>query len=75
PEAPSWHRAVAAAEAFRSDPPDGQADCFGCGLERTPATGLRPGPASNPCGAGSDEGGGTADRPSRPLHRRACPQG
>ncbi|MFF4266111.1 hypothetical protein ACWGCK_36395 [Streptomyces virginiae] len=41
PEAPSWDRAVAAAEAFRSDPPDGQADCFGCGLERTPATGLR----------------------------------
>ncbi|MEV7557246.1 hotdog fold domain-containing protein [Streptomyces sp. NPDC089795] len=41
PEAPSWDRAVAAAEAFRADPPDGQADCFGCGLERTPATGLR----------------------------------
>ncbi|WP_030757630.1 MULTISPECIES: hotdog fold domain-containing protein [unclassified Streptomyces] len=41
PEAPSWDRAVEAAEAFRSDPPDGQADCFGCGLDRTPATGLR----------------------------------
>ncbi|KOU24430.1 hotdog fold domain-containing protein [Streptomyces sp. WM6368] len=41
PEAPSWDRAVAAAEAFRADPPDGQADCFGCGLDRTPATGLR----------------------------------
>ncbi|MFF4426748.1 hypothetical protein ACFY04_39425 [Streptomyces sp. NPDC001549] len=41
PEAPSWDRAVAAAEAFRADPPDGQPDCFGCGLDRTPATGLR----------------------------------
>ncbi|GGR94919.1 PaaI family thioesterase [Streptomyces nojiriensis] len=41
PEAPSWDLAAAAAEAFRADPPDGQPDCFGCGLDRTPATGLR----------------------------------
>ncbi|MFG2875851.1 PaaI family thioesterase [Streptomyces sp. NPDC048337] len=41
PAAPSWARAVAAAEAYRAAPPDGQTDCFGCGLDRTPATGLR----------------------------------
>ncbi|MBT2478301.1 hypothetical protein [Streptomyces sp. ISL-94] len=41
PEAPSWEQARAAAEAYRAAPPDGQTDCFGCGLDRTPATGLR----------------------------------
>ncbi|WP_329385985.1 hotdog fold thioesterase [Streptomyces sp. NBC_01351] len=41
PEAPSWEQAVAAAEAYRAAPPAGQVDCFGCGLDRTPATGLR----------------------------------
>ncbi|WP_030192354.1 PaaI family thioesterase [Streptomyces sp. NRRL S-87] len=41
PEAPSWSEAEAAAEAYRAAPPDGQTDCFGCGLDRTPATGLR----------------------------------
>ncbi|RSS54570.1 hypothetical protein EF918_34855 [Streptomyces sp. WAC06614] len=41
PEAPSWAEAEAAAEACRAAPPDGQTDCFGCGLDRTPATGLR----------------------------------
>ncbi|MER7760979.1 hotdog fold domain-containing protein [Streptomyces sp. NPDC097619] len=41
PEPPSWAEAVAAAEAYRAAPPDGQSDCFGCGLDRTPATGLR----------------------------------
>lgn len=41
PDAPSWAAASAAAEAYRAAPPDGSADCFGCGLDRTPATGLR----------------------------------
>ncbi|WCD86271.1 hypothetical protein KPP03845_102614 [Streptomyces xanthophaeus] len=41
PAAPTWEQATAAAEAFRADPPDGSVDCFGCGLDRTPATGLR----------------------------------
>lgn len=41
PQVPSWDEASKAAEAFRADPPQGQADCFGCGLDRTPATGLR----------------------------------
>ncbi|MEV7523335.1 hotdog fold domain-containing protein [Streptomyces sp. NPDC091371] len=41
PGAPSWEQAVAAAEAYRAAPPEGQVDCFGCGLDRTPATGLR----------------------------------
>ncbi|MFD8633914.1 PaaI family thioesterase [Streptomyces sp. NPDC059533] len=41
PAAPSWERASAAAEAYRAAPPDGQVDCFGCGLDRTPSTGLR----------------------------------
>ncbi|MFJ8166386.1 hypothetical protein ACIRBY_36480 [Streptomyces sp. NPDC096136] len=41
PEAPSWAEAVKAADAYRADPPDGQVDCFGCGLGRTAATGLR----------------------------------
>ncbi|MET9604725.1 hypothetical protein ABZZ17_06605 [Streptomyces sp. NPDC006512] len=41
PAAPSWAEAVKAADAYRADPPDGQVDCFGCGLDRTPATGLR----------------------------------
>ncbi|MFD4241173.1 PaaI family thioesterase [Streptomyces sp. NPDC058525] len=41
PEAPSWAAASAAAEAYRAAPPDGSTDCFGCGLDRTPATGLR----------------------------------
>ncbi|MGW0395517.1 hotdog fold domain-containing protein [Streptomyces sp. NPDC003042] len=41
PEVPSWDEASKAAEAYRADPPDGQVDCFGCGLDRTPATGLR----------------------------------
>uniref|UniRef100_A0AAU2JP43 Hotdog fold thioesterase n=1 Tax=Streptomyces sp. NBC_00049 TaxID=2903617 RepID=A0AAU2JP43_9ACTN len=39
--APSWEQAVAAADAYRADPPDGLVDCFGCGPDRTPATGLR----------------------------------
>lgn len=41
PEAPSWAAASAAADAYRAAPPDGSADCFGCGLDRTSATGLR----------------------------------
>ncbi len=41
PDAPSWAAASAAAEAYRAAPPDGSTDCFGCGLDRTPATGLR----------------------------------
>ncbi|MCB5163941.1 hypothetical protein LG634_03700 [Streptomyces bambusae] len=41
PRAPSWAEAEAAAAAYRAAPPDGQTDCFGCGLDRTPATGLR----------------------------------
>lgn len=41
PEPPSWELASAAAEAYRAAPPEGSTDCFGCGLDRTPATGLR----------------------------------
>ncbi|MFD5888562.1 hypothetical protein ACFWHQ_21600 [Streptomyces sp. NPDC060334] len=41
PPAPSREEAEKAADAFRAHPPEGQADCFGCGLGRTPATGLR----------------------------------
>ncbi|MET9961645.1 hotdog fold domain-containing protein [Streptomyces sp. NPDC006326] len=41
PEPPSWAQASAAADAYRAAPPDGLVDCFGCGLNRTPATGLR----------------------------------
>ncbi|MCX4630036.1 hotdog fold domain-containing protein [Streptomyces sp. NBC_01443] len=41
PEPPSWEQARAAADAYRAAPPDGMVDCFGCGLHRTPATGLR----------------------------------
>ncbi|MER5541729.1 hypothetical protein ABT072_04510 [Streptomyces sp. NPDC002589] len=41
PEPPSWDEAWAAAEAYRADPPEGTVDCFGCGLDRTPDTGLR----------------------------------
>ncbi|MET9699741.1 hotdog fold domain-containing protein [Streptomyces sp. NPDC006529] len=41
PRAPSWDEALAAAEAYRAAPPDEVADCFGCGLGRTPDTGLR----------------------------------
>ncbi|MFK0219797.1 hypothetical protein ACIQWN_16560 [Streptomyces vinaceus] len=41
PGPPSWELASAAAEAFRASPPDGMVDCFGCGLHRTPDTGLR----------------------------------
>ncbi|MFJ3882820.1 hypothetical protein ACIPW5_35890 [Streptomyces sp. NPDC090077] len=41
PGAPAWAEASKAADAYRADPPDGQVDCFGCGLGRTPATGLR----------------------------------
>ncbi|WP_406387706.1 hypothetical protein [Streptomyces sp. NBC_00211] len=41
PGAPSWEQASAAAEAYRTAPPDGMVDCFGCGLHRTPDTGLR----------------------------------
>lgn len=41
PDAPSWAAASAAADAYRAAPPDGATDCFGCGLDRTPATGLR----------------------------------
>ncbi|MFE3577999.1 hypothetical protein [Streptomyces vinaceus] len=41
PGPPSWELASAAAEAFRAAPPDGMVDCFGCGLHRTPDTGLR----------------------------------
>ncbi|MEV6728572.1 MULTISPECIES: hotdog fold domain-containing protein [unclassified Streptomyces] len=41
PEPPSWEQAQAAADAYRAAPPDGMVDCFGCGLHRTPATGLR----------------------------------
>ncbi|CAL9430914.1 hypothetical protein SUDANB120_02040 [Streptomyces sp. enrichment culture] len=39
--APSWEQASAAADAYRAAPPDGMVDCFGCGLHRTPDTGLR----------------------------------
>ena len=41
PEPPSWDEATAAAEAYRAAPPEGAVDCFGCGLDRTPDTGLR----------------------------------
>ncbi|MFI6474445.1 PaaI family thioesterase [Streptomyces sp. NPDC050516] len=41
PDAPSWAQASAAAEAYRAAPPSGSVDCFGCGLDRTPDTGLR----------------------------------
>ncbi|MEU2158988.1 hotdog fold domain-containing protein [Streptomyces sp. NPDC019396] len=41
PEAPSWDEALAAAEAYRADPPPGSVDCFGCGPDRTPERGLR----------------------------------
>lgn len=41
PGAPSWAEASAAAEAYRAAPPEGSVDCFGCGLDRTPDTGLR----------------------------------
>jgi hypothetical protein len=41
PEPPSWAEASAAAEAYRAAPPTGTVDCFGCGLDRTPDTGLR----------------------------------
>ncbi|CAM5431360.1 hypothetical protein SAVIM338S_02477 [Streptomyces avidinii] len=41
PAAPTWEQALAASEAYRATPPDGLVDCFGCGLDRTPATGLR----------------------------------
>ncbi|WP_330335297.1 hotdog fold thioesterase [Streptomyces sp. NBC_00536] len=41
PGAPSWDEALAAAEAYRAAPPDEVSDCFGCGLGRTPDTGLR----------------------------------
>ncbi|MFD0355837.1 hypothetical protein ACFVHW_19195 [Streptomyces sp. NPDC127110] len=41
PGAPSWAEASKAADAYRADPPGGEVDCFGCGLGRTPATGLR----------------------------------
>ncbi|WP_338673055.1 hypothetical protein V1460_08300 [Streptomyces sp. SCSIO 30461] len=41
PDAPSWDEALAAAEAYRADPPPGSVDCFGCGPERTPERGLR----------------------------------
>ncbi|MFE9633796.1 hotdog fold domain-containing protein [Streptomyces sp. NPDC006463] len=41
PDAPSWTVASAAADAYRAVPPDGSTDCFGCGLHRTPSTGLR----------------------------------
>ncbi|MFB6806852.1 hypothetical protein [Streptomyces sp. NPDC056387] len=41
PAAPSWEQASAAADAYRAVPPDGMVDCFGCGLHRTPDTGLR----------------------------------
>ena len=41
PAPPSWAEASAAAEAYRAAPPTGSVDCFGCGLGRTPDTGLR----------------------------------
>jgi hypothetical protein len=41
PAAPSWEEAAAAAEAFRSAPPAGLVDCFGCGLDRSSERGLR----------------------------------
>ncbi|MER6998846.1 hotdog fold domain-containing protein [Streptomyces sp. NPDC000410] len=41
PDAPSLAEALAAAEAFRADPPPGVVDCFGCGPDRTPDRGLR----------------------------------
>ncbi|MFJ2820590.1 PaaI family thioesterase [Streptomyces toxytricini] len=41
PPAPSWEQASAAADSYRAAPPDGMVDCFGCGLHRTPDTGLR----------------------------------
>lgn len=41
PAPPSWAEASAAAEAYREAPPQGTVDCFGCGLDRTPDTGLR----------------------------------
>ncbi|MEX1657616.1 MULTISPECIES: hypothetical protein [Streptomyces] len=41
PDPPSRDEASAAAEAYRAAPPERAADCFGCGLDRTPDTGLR----------------------------------
>ncbi|MCX5198503.1 hotdog fold thioesterase [Streptomyces sp. NBC_00249] len=42
PPAPTWAEASKAADAYRADPPAGESpDCFGCGLDRTAATGLR----------------------------------
>ena len=41
PEPPSWEEASGAAEAYRAAAPEGVVDCFGCGLDRTPDTGLR----------------------------------
>ncbi|MFE2879469.1 hotdog fold domain-containing protein [Streptomyces roseus] len=41
PEPPPWELASAAADAYRAAPPEGTVDCFGCGLHRTPGTGLR----------------------------------
>ncbi|MFJ8311214.1 MULTISPECIES: hotdog fold domain-containing protein [unclassified Streptomyces] len=41
PDTPSWEEASAAAKAYRAAPPEGVVDCFGCGLDRTPDTGLR----------------------------------
>ncbi|MER7465050.1 hotdog fold domain-containing protein [Streptomyces sp. NPDC097981] len=41
PGPPSWEQASGAADAYRVAPPDGMVDCFGCGLHRTPDTGLR----------------------------------
>jgi hypothetical protein len=35
PAAPSWDDAAAAAERFRTAPPSGVVDCFGCGLRDT----------------------------------------
>jgi hypothetical protein len=40
PAAPSRAAATAATDRFRSDPPPGAVDCFGCGL-RAPGRGLR----------------------------------
>ncbi|WP_217213821.1 PaaI family thioesterase [Streptomyces sp. AC550_RSS872] len=40
PAAPTWDQAAAASERFRSAPPSGVVDCFGCGL-RAADRGLR----------------------------------
>ena len=40
PAAPSWEDAAAASERYRTEPPSGVVDCFGCGL-RAPDRGLR----------------------------------